>query len=100
MQDVPQSIDSYLEQLKDPEPRLRYEAVCFFARSLFTDRYREVYDAVWVLTDDIYPQVRWGAGIAASMMSARHMPIMYPDMPSILGGYIPDFLTEWGVRGA
>lgn len=94
---IPQSIDGYLEQLTDEDPKLRYEAIHHFSLSVFLDRYNEVYEAVWVLTEDKHPYVRWSAGIAASMISARHMPLKYPDnaMFSIMGSYIPDFISEW-----
>lgn len=94
---IPQSIDVWLEQLHDDDPRLRYEAVHHFALSVFLDRFKEVYAAVWALTEDSHPYVRHAAGIAGSMISARHMPLKYPDNLgfSILGGNIPDFISEW-----
>lgn len=93
---IPQSIDVSLEQLNDPAPRLRYEAIHHLALSVFLDRFEEVYKAVEKLRDnDSHEYVKWAAGIAASMIMARHMPLKYPTLPSIHSGYIPDFIKEW-----
>lgn len=93
---IPQSIDGYLEQLTDKEPRARYDAIRFFAYSEFVDRFWEVYNAVWKLTEDIHPDIRWAAGIAASMIAARHMPIMNKGYISITANEdFPNFLGEW-----
>lgn len=92
---IPQSIDVFLKQLHDDDPHARYEAVCFFARAVFVDRFDEVYEAVWKLTKDPHEHVRWSAGIAASMMLARHFPLMNKGYISITNDYIPDFLGEW-----
>lgn len=93
---VPQSIDGYLEQLNDEDPRLRYEAICYFARSVFIERYWEVYNAVWKHTEDAHPRVSSAAGIAASMITARHFHLLHKSYPSITGGVTPDYLPEWG----
>lgn len=92
---IPQSIDTYLEQLTSEEPRLRYEAICFFARSVFVERFWEVYNAVWRLTEDEHETVKSCAGIAASMITARHMPLMNKGYIGMTNGYITDYLTEW-----
>lgn len=92
---IPQSIDSYLEQLTHEDPRMRYEAISFFARSVFVDRFWEVYNAVWACTEDANPRVHCAAGIAASMISARHFPLMNPGMTSSIIGDIPDYLGTW-----
>jgi len=106
---VPQSIDSYLEQLIDEDPKLRYEAIHWLALKTLGDRFNECYDAVWARTEDNHPRVHWAAGIAASMMSARHSPYsMFNtalDMPYEINSLsanvpkdnagIPDFIPEW-----
>lgn len=93
--EIPQSIDVYLEQLTNEDPRLRFEAIHHFALSVFLDRFNEVHEAVWKLTEDPHERVRWSAGIAASMITARHMPLKYSWYIGISNGYVPDFLGEW-----
>lgn len=105
---IPQSIDACLEQLTSDEPKLRYEAVHRLALIQLGSRFYEVYDAVWKTTKDPHPRVRWAAGIAASMMSARHSPggiLNREDIPYEINSLadntqkddlgIPDFISDW-----
>lgn len=81
-------IEARLIDLKSDDPKVRYEAVLFFARYPKSPDFKVVYDEVWKLTEDPDERVVYAAGIAGSMISARNSPLFGMD-------YVQDFLVSW-----